>query len=103
MTLTQAEFHILLTLAAGPRHGYGIMQDIKADTDGSVRIGPGTLYTAIKRLRHDGLVDECGADETRRRCYRLSRKGRRVASAEAHRLSAVVRAAEQRGLLGGRA
>ena len=99
MALTQAEFHILLTLASGPRHGYGIMQDVEADTRGSLKIGPGTLYSAIKRLRRDALVDECEPDAARRRCYRLSRKGRRVAKAEAHRLSALVRVADERGLL----
>ena len=99
MALTQAEFHILLTLAPGPRHGYGIMQDVEADTRGRLTIGPGTLYSAIKRLRQDGLVDECRPDAARRRCYRLSRKGRRVARAEAHRLSMLVRVADERGLL----
>ena len=99
MTLTQAEFHILVTLAHGTRHGYGIMQDVVADTEGSLKLGPGTLYTSIKRLRRDGLVDECEPDAARRRCYRLSRKGRQVAKVEAQRLSKLIRVASKRGLL----
>ena len=92
-------FKAFPTNEQGPRHGYGIMQDVEADTRGRLTIGPGTLYSAIKRLRQDGLVDECRPDAARRRCYRLSRKGRRAAKAEAHRLSMLVRVADERGLL----
>lgn len=99
MTLTRIEFHVLLALIEGPRHGYGIMQDVEAMTDAAVRLGPGTLYSAIKRLRQSGLIDECEADADRRRCYRLTRKGRGVATEEAQRIAALLRLVRKRGLL----
>jgi DNA-binding PadR family transcriptional regulator len=97
--LTRNEFHVLLTLLQGPRHGYGIMQDVDALTEGDLRLGPGTLYTAIKRLVNAGLIEECDPDADRRRCYRVTRKGRGAAAGEAEQLSALVRAARERGLL----
>ena len=97
--LTRNEFHVLLALLQGSRHGYGIMQDVEALTEGGLRLGPGTLYTAIKRLVNAGLIEECEADADRRRCYRVTRKGRGAAAAEAEQLSAIVRAARKRGLL----
>ncbi len=97
--LTRTEFHVLLALLAGSRHGYGIMQDVEASTEGSLRLGPGTLYTAIKRLVNAGLIEECEADGDRRRCYRVTQKGKTAAGAEAAELSALVRAARKRGLL----
>jgi DNA-binding PadR family transcriptional regulator len=99
MTPTRAEFHVLLALLDGPRHGYGLMQDVEALSDGALQIGPGTLYTAIKRLRASRLISETGADADRRRCYRLTRKGKTVAEEEARRMSALVRLARKRGLL----
>ena len=99
MNPTRAEFHVLLALLDGPRHGYGLMQDVEAQSDGRVRLGPGTLYTAIKRLRAAGLIGETAADADRRRCYRLTRKGRAVAEEEAQRLHDLVRLARKRGLL----
>ena len=98
--LTKNEFHVLLALLPGSRHGYGIMQDVEALTDGGLRLGPGTLYTAIRRLVVAGLIEECDADADRRRCYRVTRKGRAAAGAEAAQLSVLVRAARKRGLLG---
>jgi len=74
--LTRAEFHVLLALQHGTRHGYGVMQDVETMSEGRLRLGPGTLYTAIKRLAAAGLIAECEADAERRRCYRLTRKGR---------------------------
>jgi DNA-binding PadR family transcriptional regulator len=96
---TRAEFHVLLALMGGPRHGYGLMQDVEELSAGQLRLGPGTLYTAIKRLRANGLISECDADGDRRRCYRLTPKGKSVASDEARRWSDLVRAARKRGLL----
>jgi DNA-binding PadR family transcriptional regulator len=96
--LTRAEFHVLLAVLEGPRHGYGIMQDVDALTAGELRLGPGTMYTAIARLERAGLLEECEADGDRRRCYRVTRKGKTAARKEAERLSAMVRAARQRGL-----
>jgi DNA-binding PadR family transcriptional regulator len=96
--LTRAEFHVLLAVLEGPRHGYGIMQDVDALTEGELRLGPGTMYTAIARLEGAGLLEECDADGERRRCYRVTRKGRTAARKEAERMSVMVRAARQRGL-----
>ena len=97
--LTRAEFHVLLALLGGSSHGYAIMQDVEDLTGGRVRVGPGTLYTAIKRLLGAGLIEEYEADAERRRCYRLTRKGRSVGVDEAQRLSDLVRVARKRGLL----
>ena len=75
------------------------MQDVEELTAGRLQIGPGTLYTAIKRLRIGGLISETDADDERRRCYKLTRKGRSVAEEEAQRLNDLVRLARKRGLL----
>ena len=99
MAPTRAEFHVLLALLDGPRHGYGLMQDVDELSSGQLQIGPGTLYTAIKRLRASGLISECDADADRRRCYKLTRKGKTVAEEEAQRMSDLVRLARKRGLL----
>ena len=97
--LTRNEFHVLLALLDGPRHGYGIMQDVQELTSGDFKLGPGTLYTAIARLERAGLIEECESDADRRRCYRVTRKGKTAASLEAERLVALVRAARKGGLL----
>jgi DNA-binding PadR family transcriptional regulator len=99
MTPSNLEFHVLLTLTDGPRHGYGIMQDVEALTSGKLTLGPGTLYSIIKRFVRAKLIEECEADAERRRCYRLTRKGRALASEEAVRLSALMRLVRQRRLL----
>lgn len=99
MTPTRAEFHVLLALLDGPRHGYGLMQDVGRLSGGKLRLGPGTLYTAIKRLRASKLISETDADADRRRCYKLTNKGRVVAEAEARRMHELVRVARKRGLL----
>jgi DNA-binding PadR family transcriptional regulator len=105
--LTPAVFHILLALADGERHGYGIMQEIAARTEGKLRMGPGTLYGSIKRMLADGLIEESGErpdpalDDERRRYYKLTGYGRRVAQAEARRLEQLVGIAQDKRLLGG--
>jgi DNA-binding PadR family transcriptional regulator len=107
MALTPAVFHILLALADDERHGYGIMQEIAARTEGEVTLGPGTLYGTIKRLLADGLIEESGErrdpkiDDERRRYYRLTTQGRRAASAEARRLAQLVRVSRRKHLLEG--
>ena len=104
--LTPAIFHILLALADGERHGYGIMQEIAAMTGGAFRIGPGTLYGSIKRMLAEGLIVETAErpdpalDDERRRYYRLTELGERLARAEAARLARVVQAAQAKRLLG---
>lgn len=106
LPLTTATFHILLSLADGEQHGYGIMQEVETSTDGQVRMGPGTLYAAIKRLRKEGLIEESDErpdprlDDERRRYYRLTGFGMQVARAESQRLAQVVRVAHEKRLLG---
>jgi DNA-binding PadR family transcriptional regulator len=99
MTPTRAEFHVLLALHDGPRHGYGLMQDVEELSAGQLQIGPGTLYTAIKRLRASGLISETDADADRRRCYKLTRKGKTAVEDEVRRMNDLVRLARKRGLL----
>ena len=93
LPLPTAVFHILVALADSDRHGYSIMQDVETRTEGKVRLSAGTLYTAIRRMLEQGLIDELrdspdpdSADE-RRRYYRLTSFGRDVAIAEARRFS----------------
>ena len=99
MKVSYLEFHVLLALSEGPRHGYGIMQDVDALTAGELTLGPGTLYSMIKRFLRADVIEECEADAERRRCYRLTRKGRRLVAEEAERLSELVRYARQRRML----
>ena len=110
LPLTQPVFHILLALADEERHGYGIMQDVAAQTNDALILGPGTLYGCIKRMLTAGLIEESGerpdppGDDERRRYYRMTSFGRRVVRAEAERLAGAVTAAKSRKLLaGGRA
>lgn len=97
LPLSQAEFQILLSVSRVPRHGYAIMQEVEERCGPRTVLGPGTLYGAVKRLRRAGLIEEVETDG-RRRPYRITALGRRVASAEAERLGALVRWAEARGL-----
>lgn len=95
-------FHILLALSDGPAHGYAVMQEVERETGGAIRLGPGTLYGAIRRLRGAGLIEEVrerpGADAGRR-SYRLTARGRRALVREAERLARLVAAARVRRLL----
>src|SRR5687768_8039236 len=106
LPLPPATFHILLALADGERHGYAIMKEVAARSDGTVRLGPGTLYGSLKRLLEAGLVEEGGErpntamDDERRRYYRLTQLGLSVARAEARRLDAIVRTARRKKLVG---
>src|ERR1700730_18335328 len=103
--LTPAVFHILLAIADGERHGYGIMQEVSARTDGKVILGPGTLYGTINRMLEAGLIEESGErsdpalNHERRRYYRITRKGRRAAVTEAQRLQELLRVARAKRLL----
>ena len=104
LPLSPAVFHILLALADGERHGYGIMQEVKQRTEGRVHLRPGTLYGAIKRLLEKGLIEEADErpdpdlEDERRRYYRLTGFGLRVLQAEAARLARLVRQAEAKHL-----
>ena len=86
LPLTSAQFHILLTLAEGRRHGYGIMQEVERRTDGALELGPGTLYRSIKQLLDRRLIVEVEADPQAsqpRRPYALTPEGRARAVASA--------------------
>ena len=103
LPLTPVALNVLLALADGERHGYAIMLEVRERTGGRVRLGPGTLYGAIKRLKEGGVIEESGqrpdpeADDERRRYYRLSGFGAEVLAAEVERLDALVRAARRKG------
>jgi DNA-binding PadR family transcriptional regulator len=105
LPLTPAVFHILLALSDQERHGYGMMQEVARQTGGAVRLGPGTLYGSIKRMLAANLIEEVKADlqrpgnDDRRRYYRLTDFGRRVARLEANRLQNLVREARLKKLL----
>jgi DNA-binding PadR family transcriptional regulator len=99
MAMTSVEFHVLLAVLGDASHGYAIMQEVEERTSGRLRIGPGTLYAAIHRLVTAQLIEECETNDDRRRCYRLTPKGKQAASDEAQRLSELVRTARKRGLL----
>lgn len=102
--LRRVEFHILLSLAAGERHGYGIIQDIESRGESPVP-DVGTMYRALARMLESGLIEASerrpapDADDERRNYYRITDAGRRVAREEARRLSALMRAARLGGLL----
>lgn len=97
--LSAAAFHILVVLAAGKRHGYGIMKEVAAATSDAVKLNPGTLYTTIKRLLEDEFIQETPApsdadsSDERRRYYSITPSGRRAAEAELERLHALVHCA----------
>lgn len=98
LPLTPHQFHILLALVDGPRHGYAIIQEVDRRTDGALRLGTGTLYTAVARLAELELIAEAGREADRRRFYRLMPLGRSVLRAETARLEALVRHAHDRGI-----
>jgi DNA-binding PadR family transcriptional regulator len=105
--LTPAVFYILLALASGEKHGYGIMKQVNQDSQGQVKMGTGTLYGSIKRMLAGGLIEEAGErvdprlGEERRRYYRLTTPGRQVFTSELERYREVVSLAQQRRLLPG--
>ena len=96
--LKTADFYILLSLAAGPRHGYGIMKDVERESAGEARLEIGSLYRLLARMLDSGLIEETEGDE-RRRNYRLSRIGRRALKSEAARLAGLVDLMRARKLL----
>lgn len=107
LPMTPAMFNILLALADGEKHGYAIMLEVEANTGGSVKMGPGTLYGSIKRMLASGLIEECderpdpALDDERRRYYRLSGLGQRALRLEAERLESQVRTARLKQVLDG--
>jgi DNA-binding PadR family transcriptional regulator len=109
LPLPLATFHILLSLAEEDRHGYAIIQDVAARTDGQLRLSAGTLYRSLQRMQEDGLVVETRDrpapedDDERRRYYRITRFGTAVARAETSRLRDLVKLASQAGFAVGKA
>ena len=99
LPLPTATLHILVALGSGEKHGYAIMGEVEALSDGAVRMGPGTLYGSVKRLLADGLIEESEErpdpelDDQRRRYYRLTGLGEQVCAAELQRLRALLRRA----------
>jgi DNA-binding PadR family transcriptional regulator len=105
LPLQPRDYLLLFALSAGPRHGYGLIKDVEADTRGEVTIDPANLYRSIKRLTKDGLLTEtdppageAGAGE-RRRFYRITPLGARVVQAEAARLADLASLAKARKLI----
>jgi DNA-binding PadR family transcriptional regulator len=102
--LTPAVFHILLALADGDKHGYAIMKDVESQTTGRIRLGAGTLYGTIKRLLAADLIMEIderadpALDDERRRYYRLTASGYKLAWEENQRLTQAVKAAKLKRL-----
>ena len=107
LPLPVAVSHILIALADRDRHGYSIMQDVSARTEGKVQLSAGTLYSSIRRMLEQGLIEELKdspdptSTDERRRYYRLTRFGKRVAAAEVERLTGLVRQARATGLVRG--
>ena len=105
LPLTPAVFNILLALADGEKHGYGIMQEVETNTKGQVLMGPGTLYGSIKRMLQAGLIEESDEradpemDDQRRKYYKLTNLGRRVLNMEAERLASQVMIARAKNVL----
>jgi DNA-binding PadR family transcriptional regulator len=105
LPLPRDTFHILVSLADRERHGYSVMLDVLERTNGALRLSPSTLYASIKRLLDQRLIEELAErpdpknDDERRRYYRLTRLGRRVATAEARRLERLLADARASGLL----
>lgn len=106
LPLRPVEFHVLLSLSQGERHGYGIMLDAENRTGGALVLQIGTLYRALQRMKAAGLIDDSDrrpaaeADDERRNYYAITPLGRSVAEAEAGRLAALLREARAGGLIG---
>ncbi len=105
--LPSAAFQILLSLADEDLHGYGIMRQVEEQTDGQLRLGPGTLYGSIQSLLEENLIeevsrrDEVKPGQERRRYYRLTTNGRKLARSEADRLAGMLRVARAKKILRG--
>jgi DNA-binding PadR family transcriptional regulator len=105
--LSSATLHILLALAGGNLHGYGIIKEVTRNSDGHYRLGPGTLYDNLKKLMDAGLVADAATSssskrkpvsskEDDRRFYTLTKDGKNALAAEVDRLQGVVREAKLR-------
>ena len=105
LPLRPVEFLVLLVLADGERHGYGIVHDIRDRTDGKVKLLPGNLYAVLRRLMESDLLTESShrpaedLDDQRRRYYRITKLGGRVLAADAARMKGLVQQVEEKNLL----
>lgn len=104
LPLTHVSYHVLLAIADGPLHGYGIIKEVAQRTAGRIELEAGTLYAAIKRLADDELLDEAppprsGSTDSRRKYYRLTSFGRRVLRAESQRLVSLIDLAREKRVL----
>jgi DNA-binding PadR family transcriptional regulator len=105
LPLPPATFHILMAVSAEDRHGYAIIQEVAARTNGHIKLSPGTLYRSIQRMLEQGLLKETSQrpapelDDERRRYYRITPLGAAVARAETTRLSNLVRLARTAGFV----
>ena len=103
ISLKPAELDVLLALAGGEMHGYGIRKDVEERSRGKVRLGPGTLYRTLDGLSGRGWIEEAGEAEEggrRRRYYRITRSGKDAVAAEVARLEEIVARARERGISG---
>lgn len=107
LPLRPAVFHILLALSRQELHGLGIAEEVETTTDGTVELGPGTLYRSLKEMTEAGLIEDAPPPEAdadpRRRYYRITGAGRGLVQAEATRLARLVQVARDRDLLAGTA
>jgi DNA-binding PadR family transcriptional regulator len=105
LPLTPLTYHVLLALADSDRHGYGIIKEVLERTDGQMELETGTLYTALRRLRDDEIIepvpeeDGPSGGDRRRRTYRLTPFGRKVLEAESRRLAELVNVAAEKRVL----
>jgi DNA-binding PadR family transcriptional regulator len=105
LPLSPAAFSILLALKDGDKHGYAILCEVSLGSDGALKLLPGTLYNLLKRMLEDGWIEELSErpdpllDDERRRYYRLTGIGEKIAKLEAERLAGLVRLAQKHGLL----
>jgi DNA-binding PadR family transcriptional regulator len=101
LPLSPAVFHMLLALSEGERHGYALKREIAQRTNGKLKLGPGVLYGSINKMLEAGLIEESDErpdahlDDERRRYYRITNFGRRVAQAEAMRMRELVAIADR--------
>jgi DNA-binding PadR family transcriptional regulator len=102
LPLKPADFHILLVLSKEDLHGYGIMREVEAESEGRVRLEVGSMYRLIARMMDEGLIADAGRENhDRRRYYRITEFGKQAARLEARRLADVVSVARRYNLLGG--
>lgn len=103
LPLTHLSYHVMLAIADAPLHGYGVIKEVAARTDGAMELEAGTLYAAIKRMNDEGLIEDAPSPDqdidARRRYYRLTDFGRAVLEAETERLADLLRVAREKKVI----